>query len=176
MEHLLVGALSLLALGLGTVMALEHGEFRRLAAYWVGWLVPGMGHLILGRPKKALFFAGSVLFLLVSGLWLTGWGSVAFSENPFYYVGRCGCGLTILLGEVLPKSYPRPDLPVSWYDPGLLYVCVAGLLNFVIMLSLLSAPAKGAGKRATAPKPEAQPLDAADAPPPPTELPPEGAP
>ncbi len=130
-------------------MAAQMGHRRKALAFWLGWLVPGLGHLVLGRAKKAAFFFGTTASMFLFGLWICGWHTVSFEDNPFYFVGQFGSGVTMLLGQVLglTKAHPRLDLPVSWYDPGLLYVCVAGLLNVVIMLSVFTVPGP--------PKPEA---------------------
>jgi len=110
-------------------------------AFFLGWFVPGAGHFLLGRRVKAAVLFGLLALIYVVGLWLCGWRMVAFDDNPFYYVGQFGSGLTSILGQVLaePKAFPREDLPPKWMDPGMLYVCVAGLLNIVIMMSVFGA-------------------------------------
>ncbi len=157
-------ALVLLLLTAGaasTFAAAKQGELRRALAFWLGWLVPGLGHVMLGRVRKALFFFGVIAALYLAGLWICGWRTVSFDDNPFYYVGQFGSGVTLVLGHALgiEKAYPRPDLPMAWYDPGLLYVCVAGLLNLVVMLNTLekkkadaTAPEAAEGKPAPAPE------------------------
>ena len=135
--------LGVVAFGLAASFTMiQRGEFRRAAAFWIGWLFPGLGHFLIGRWKKGLFFAAALSASYVAGLWICGWRVVTFEENPFYYVGQFGSGLTALFGALLDTDRPfRTDVPVSWYDPGLLYVCVAGLLNLVVMLSVFNAPA-----------------------------------
>jgi len=140
-----VAALCILITGL-----VKGQERRRGAAFLLGWLVPGAGHVLLGKWKKGLF-----LFLLLGatylfGLWIVGFRAVSFDDNPFYYVGQYGSGATFLLARLFgaEKAYPRPEVHPSWFDPGLLYVCVVGLLNLVIMMNVmdvkLAAPAKSA--------------------------------
>jgi hypothetical protein len=126
--------------------ASRKGERIRAAAFLAGWLVPGAGHLVLGRWAKGLFFLGTLSATYLFGLWITGFRPVSWDENPFYYIGQYGSGATFALARALgpEKSFPRLDLPVSWYDPGLLYVCVAGLLNLVVVCSLIDHPLKTA--------------------------------
>jgi hypothetical protein len=127
------------------VQALAHRSQRRqAAAFFVGWIFPGAGHFLLGRWGKGLFFFFVLAATYVFGLWVSGWHTVSFDDNPFYYVGQYGSGLTMLVGGLLgePKAFPRSDLPVRWFDPGLLYVCVVGLLNLVIMMSVFDVKAK----------------------------------
>lgn len=114
-------------------------EPRRAAAFVLAWLLPGAGHAAMGKWKKGLFFFLLLGATYLFGLWIVGFRAVAFDENPFYYVGQYGSGVTFLLGRYLAdwRAFPREELPPSWYDPGLLYVCVAGLLNLVVMLNVL---------------------------------------
>lgn len=110
-------------------------------AFFLGWFVPGAGHLLLGRPVKAAALFLILATLYVTGFWLSGWRQVSFDDNPFYYVGQFGSGVTTLLGQLLaePKAFPRDDLPPKWIDPALLYVCIAGLLNIVVTVAVFDA-------------------------------------
>jgi hypothetical protein len=130
----------------------KEGQRLRGLALLVSWLFPGAGHFVLGQWRKGLFFLGLLGGLWLAGLWIVGFKSVDWDENPFYFVGQYGSGLTWLSANVLfqAKSFPREGLHLSWYDPGLLYVCCAGLLNLVVMLSLIDT------KPAAAPPPPSE--------------------
>lgn len=140
----------------GIASLLKEGERRRGAAYLAAWLFPGAGHFVMGKWGKGGFFLALLGGLWLAGLWIVGWKSVDWDENPFYYVGQFGSGLTLLGAQVLfpAKSFPREGLHLSWYDPGLLYVCVAGLLNLVVMLNLIEMKAAPAPAPAPEPAPE----------------------
>lgn len=122
------------------IVAMTAKSFRGAAAVVGAWLVPGAGHAFLGRWKKGLLFFALLIGTYLAGLWICGWRMVSFDDNPWYYVGQFGSGLTTLVGQVLEgeKAYPVDSLPSSWFDPGLLYVCIAGLLNLVITLNVPS--------------------------------------
>lgn len=133
---------AMMLLGLVAAAILFDKEHRRTgAAFFLAWFVPGAGHLLLGRPVKAAVLFGILAALYVSGLWLSGWRMVSFDDNPFYYVGQFGSGITTALGRILaePKAFPREDLPTKWVDPAMLYVCVAGLLNIVVTVGVFDA-------------------------------------
>lgn len=138
----------------------RKGERIRAFAMLAGWLLPGAGHAVLGRWKKGLFFLALLSATYLFGLWITGFRPVSFDENPFYFVGQYGSGATFALAKLLgpEKSFPRAGLPVSWYDPGLLYVCVAGLLNLVVVFSLIDLPRTAAAP--SEPAPSAAPVPA----------------
>lgn len=141
-------------LAMGASALLFDREHRKTAvAFFLAWMIPGAGHLLLGRPVKALALFLILAGLYVTGLWLCGWRHVSADDNVFYYVGQFGSGVTTLLGQLFssPKAFPREDLPTNWIDPAMLYVSVAGLLNIVITVGVFDAarPAKAEeGKRA----------------------------
>jgi len=126
---------------LAATLLLEREHRKTGAAFFLAWFVPGAGHLLLGRPVKAAVLFLILAALYVSGLWLSGWKLVSFDDNPFYYVGQFGSGITTVLGQLLaePKAFPRDDLPTKWIDPAMLYVCVAGLLNIVVTVGVFDA-------------------------------------
>jgi hypothetical protein len=128
----------------------KEGERRRVPAFFLAWLVPGAGHVFLGRWKKGIFLFALLGATYLFGLWIVGFRAVSFDDNPFYYVGQYGSGATFLLAHVLGevKAYPRPEVHPSWFDPGLLYVCVVGLLNLVLMLNVLDLKLESAAKPA----------------------------
>ena len=112
-------------------------------AFLAAWVLPGAGHFVLGRWKKGLFFLVLLSATGGFGLWLVEFRAVSFTDNPFYYIGQYGCGSMMMLAKVLDRAYIPTDLPPSWYDPGLLYVCVAGLLNLVVMLNVIDLQRPG---------------------------------
>lgn len=118
----------------------------------LAWLVPGLGHLFLGRPKKALFFFAALTLTYLAGYVLADFRFVRIDDNPFYYVGRWGSGMTWLATWLIRDNGPRGFSPHEFYEPGLLYMCSAGLLNVVLVLNILGlkdpAPAAAAGDTA----------------------------
>lgn len=125
----------------------------------LAWLVPGLGHLFLGRPRKALFFFLALTLTYLAGYILADFRFVRMEDNPFYHVGRWGSGMTWLATWLIRDNGPRGFSPHEFYEPGLLYMCAAGLLNVVLVLNIvgLKAPAEGsappAGTPATPPAP-----------------------
>ena len=146
---------------------LRKGERIKGVAFLVGWLVPGAGHVLLGRWKKGLFFFSILAATYAFGMSITGWRPVSFDDNPFYFFGQYGSGATLLIAKLrgAEKAVVGSSLHPSWFDPGLLYVCVAGLLNLVVMLSVLDAKIVSSAAPAPAPAPvEPAPPAAAPAP------------
>ena len=148
------------AIFVSLIVFLPKGERLKGVAFFVGWLIPGAGHVLVGKWKKGLFFFAILGATYLFGMWISGFRPVSFDDNPFYFVGQYGSGLTLLIAKLrgAEKAIIRPGLDPSWFDPGLLYVCVVGLLNLVVMLSVLDAKALA---DASSPSPAAPAPDAA---------------
>ncbi|MBI2923677.1 MAG: hypothetical protein HYY18_21685 [Planctomycetes bacterium] len=119
----------------------------------LAWLVPGLGHLYLGKPKKALFFFLTLSLVYLAGFVLADFRFVRFDDNPFYYVGRWGSGLTWVATWLTTNNPPRGTTPLELYEPGLLYMCSAGLLNVVLVLNILSGTHASEPAKSDAPAP-----------------------
>ncbi|MCE9581423.1 MAG: hypothetical protein K8T20_02785 [Planctomycetes bacterium] len=117
----------------------------------LAWLVPGLGHLYMGRPKKALFFFLALTLTYLAGYVLADFRFVRFDDNPFYYVGRWGSGLTWVATWLCGDAGPRGFSPMELYEPGLLYMCSAGLLNVVLVLNILTLKVEEPAKAVAVP-------------------------
>ncbi|MDI6732969.1 MAG: hypothetical protein QME51_05555 [Planctomycetota bacterium] len=111
-------------------------QFKSLLILIGGWCVPGLAHFYYGQRIKALLFFGIILVCTVLGIIIADFRFVRYSDNPFYYIGQFGSGLIFLLNSVFTSVTPRGFLPLPYYEIGLLYTCVAGILNLVILLTL----------------------------------------
>lgn len=92
--------------------------------------VPGAGHAYLGRRAKGLllFLAVGAPFLI--GIGVAGCEVVSWARQPIWFVGQVFAGG--LTGIALLCQ--DPHRPVEPSQLGLLYTCVAALLNFLCML------------------------------------------
>ena len=173
--------LKFIALGCALLFVLvsvlmRKGERIKGVAFFVGWLVPGAGHVLLGKWKKGLFFFLILAATYAFGMHIAGWRPVSFDDNPFYFVGQYGSGATLLIAKLrgAEKAVVSDRIHPSWFDPGLLYVCVVGLLNLVIMLNVLDLKAwsaidsllGNASPAGPSPAPSAAPATPVAAPPP----------
>jgi hypothetical protein len=105
--------------------------FRAVAA----WIVPGLGHLLVGRWGRAL-----LIFLCVGGLALTGFyarGQVfpPHSDDPFGTLGfladACS-GVFFVIAHLIEKA--GPDVSRAAGDYGTRFVAAAGLVNLLAVL------------------------------------------
>ena len=106
-----------------------------LAICSVGWLIPGLAHILIGRWIRGLIFAVCVLLMFTLGLAMHGkLYDLEFDEplHVFAFIANVGVGLPYWVAA-------RFDLGVgtmTWpsYDYGTTYLWVCGLLNYLIVL------------------------------------------
>jgi Family of unknown function (DUF6677) len=147
------------ALASAVAAASVGGSWKRSMAFLAGWVLPGAGHVLMGKWKKGLFFFALLGAAYAFGMHIAGWRPVSFDDNPFYFVGQYGSGATLLVAKLRgsEKAILSQGIHPSWFDPGLLYVCVVGLLNLVLMLNVLDLKTAAAPAAAPAATPPAAP-------------------
>ena len=111
-----------------------NATVRRLAPLIAiaAWIVPGLGHLLLGRWGRAL-----ILFTAVAGLSLVGYrmrGQVfpPHSDDPFGTIGFLAdacAGVFYLLARSLEAL--GPDISRAAGDSGTRFIAAAGLVNLL---------------------------------------------
>jgi TM2 domain-containing membrane protein YozV len=101
----------------------------------LGWLVPGLGHVMQGRKLR-----GAIVFVLLCGLLILGtWmaqGSNLDRERHFYYwAGQFLAGAPVML---LEAGYGHRVVTgdIAYLDAGLVFVCLAGLLNVLALMDV----------------------------------------
>lgn len=124
-------------------------------AAFAAWLLPGLGHFILGQRQR-----GAILCVTIGVLWLAGMiigGISVFDhrEHPAWFVGQMLMAPSVVMdvtivtklkpkaGAILPAE--SPDDPPPTYEPsfgrvneqGVLYTALAGLLNLLAILDVL---------------------------------------
>lgn len=129
----------------------------RFGAFLIGWVFPGLGHIVSGNAKRGLYAMIGVLTLFFSGVLVGGVDCVDRREDALWFLGQAGAGpiafgasyandAFLKSGSAAPMiempSYPgAPKITVSAFkgvghsnDFGTLLVFLAGLLNICVML------------------------------------------
>jgi len=116
----------------------EPVEQSLILSMILGWLFPGLGHLYMKKWKRGLICGGSILLLFVIGLVLHRWTYASRADFPFYLSGIYGSGF-ILVVQPLVTARQAIDLSVQFhfYEIGILFISVAGLLNATTVLNLI---------------------------------------
>ena len=106
-----------------------------IAAAVAGWIVPGLGHLLLRRWGKAIAYFFAVGLLAVAGLAMRGDVLPASSQDAFDrlgFVADLGTGGYYFFSKTLEPA--GPDDSKAAGDYGTRIFAAAGVLNFLIIL------------------------------------------
>ena len=99
------------------------------------WLVPGLGHLLLGRKWRALILFVSILALFSLGLAMQG---EFFSRSSGSYLQVLGYYGELCVGIAMPAArffgYSGGDPFFASADYGTAYLVAAGMLNVLAVL------------------------------------------
>lgn len=118
----------------------------------VAWLVPGLGHWLLGKRVRALVFAGVIVAAFVTGVLLDGELAVPQQSGPLSWFFTFGClgngalyflrllwvnGFDGLFSSMFPYGLQGGGDPVAagfFYGKTFLYT--AGLMNLLVVLDV----------------------------------------
>ncbi len=99
------------------------------------WLLPGAGHLLQGRRQKTLVFSVAILTMFVTGLALEGSLLPFTPSDPLvllFATAMSGVGLPY--GVAVLAGVGAGDPTSVWFDYGVAFLVVAGLLNALVVL------------------------------------------
>lgn len=116
---------------------------RRVAAVVGAWLVPGAGHLTLGRYGRAALFFVTITGSFVLGLSLNGrlfWPTVAEPPSTFHFdlitllwfFAQLGSGLCYFVSSAFELG-TRPTPEAATFEYGNTFMFLAGLLNYLVV-------------------------------------------
>jgi hypothetical protein len=99
------------------------------------WLVPGLGHLLLGRRWRALILFASIMTMFALGLAMQG---QFFSTSSGSYLQTLGYYGELCVGLAMPGArffgYSGGDPFFVSCDYGTAYLVAAGMLNVLAVL------------------------------------------
>jgi hypothetical protein len=116
---------------------------RRAAAILLAWLIPGAGHLILGKIGRGLLFLAVLTGTFALGLALHGrlfWPTVADPPSTFHFdlitvlwfLAQIGSGLCYVISFLFGfGTAPHPE--ASTFEYGNTFLFLAGLLNYLVI-------------------------------------------
>jgi len=115
----------------------------------LGWIVPGGGHVYLGQVKKGVFFFVLLAGAFVVGIAIGGYDDVAFpkpsantpqsdvTSRVMYRIiplVQAMDGAVAFASAKVARAAEPDNEYLTDYDIGLLYTCIAGLMNLVVLL------------------------------------------
>ncbi len=97
-----------------------------------GWLIPGLGHLILGKWIRALLLFLSILGMFLIGLAMQGKIYAPSTGDILDVLGFAGqLGLGLLCGLAHAFGWGAASSVNTLADYGTKFIVVAGLLNYI---------------------------------------------
>ena len=116
-------------------------------ALLAGWLIPGAGHLVVGKPIRAALLFVSVIGMAITGFHLQGKIYVPNTGDILDilgFVGQLGMGILYVLARAF--SWGAASSVNTLADYGTKFLVVAGLLNFI---SAVDAHSLASGRKAS---------------------------
>jgi hypothetical protein len=110
------------------------------------WAVPGLGHVLLGRPAKAAYLGGLILGAFALGLLLGQGHSVSSLKFPYHWWGQVCLGVPALAADALLGSQPQ-RATIARLELGVVFCTVAGILNVVAVVDAYAAARRRAEPR-----------------------------
>ena len=101
----------------------------------VSWLVPGAGHLMLGRRQKAIVFFVALIAMFAVGLALNGRLAAFDFSDPLVglaAVANLGMGIPYFIARFLDLG--QGIVTAASYEYGNTFLIVAGLLNMLVAI------------------------------------------
>jgi hypothetical protein len=119
-----------------------------LAAVVLGWIIPGLGHVSLGQKRRGFLIMGGILFLVLCGILVGGIDAVDHKNDGLWFIAQVWCGPIVVGVDLLNQALIAP-LPVAdkvtrvglshANEIGTLFIAMAGLMNFVVLLDVVHA-------------------------------------
>ena len=101
----------------------------------VSWLVPGAGHLMLGRRQKAIVFFVALTAMFATGLALEGRLAAFDFSDPLVglaAVANLGMGIPYFIARFLDLG--QGIVTAASYEYGNTFLIVSGLLNMLVAI------------------------------------------
>jgi hypothetical protein len=108
----------------------------------LAWLLPGAGHLKIGRLWPGVFTFAAILPLFVGGMALAGFQNVNPTTHPIYFwATHVFAG--VLTGAATLLTRHVAAVRLTYQSTGDLFTAAAGLLNVIAIADVWSRCARG---------------------------------
>ena len=101
----------------------------------VSWLVPGAGHLLLGRRQKGVIFLVALPVMFAIGLWLEGRLPPFDFSDPLVglaAVANLGMGIPYFIASAMTLG--KGVVTAVTFEYGNAFLIVSGLLNMLVVI------------------------------------------
>lgn len=108
---------------------------KAVSAVAAGWFVPGLGHILAGKYKRAAVFFLCITAMAAMGLYMGGKIYSFQTENPLTmlaFFADLGYGILYFFSKLM--SFGAGQLDKTTFEFGTTYIAGAGLLNYLVAL------------------------------------------
>jgi len=147
-EHIHLGSWLMATSGMLNVALVVHANFWARAPrssalkfqtpgvhVFAGWLVPGLGHFLQGRRLRGIIVFAVLVGMLVLGTLLAEGSNLDRERHFYYWSGQFIAGGPVMLLEAL-HGHVAITRDIAYADAGLVFGCLAGLLNILCLLDV----------------------------------------
>jgi hypothetical protein len=99
----------------------------------LAWIFPGLAHWKQGRRTRSATIALMLIGLFLFGTLLAEGSNLSRERHFYYWSGQFLLGLPAIVGELLGSDL-RVECQIPYGEAGLVFGCVAGLLNVLAMI------------------------------------------
>ncbi len=113
----------------------EPSPVAAVPAVVSGWLIPGLGHFLLGRKGRGIAILLIVTLMFSMGLYMQGELFELDETRPLTFLAglaEIGVGLPYFVSTMM--KWGRGDVRAITYEYGYTFIIVAGLLNMLFVL------------------------------------------
>ena len=139
-----------------------HGEpisaEKTVLGILAAWIVPGLGHILIGRRTKGLLLFFTITTTFVVGVLLAEGRNLNYDRNSVYFLAYIFNLGETSLGWVLTRHLEH-DHAIPFLQVGFLYAAVASLLNLVAMMDFVSTCARSVEQEKPVPEAAVQTED-----------------
>lgn len=117
-----------------------------VGAVVLGWIIPGLGHISIGQKRRGFLIMAGVLFLVACGALVGGVDAVDHRNDGLWFIAQMWCGPIVIGIDLINQSWIAPMIlsDRAIYvglshanEIGTLFIAMAGLMNFVVLLDVL---------------------------------------
>lgn len=129
----------------------DAGDWNPAAAA-AAWLVPGLGHWMIGLKTRAKIIGGGIMLLWLLGVLIGGADAVNVDRNKYWFIPQAVMAPNValqaahhfhILGEK-PQPWEEPQSGIA-YEPafgrpleqGVLFTALAGFLNLLAVIDVI---------------------------------------
>ena len=135
-------------------------QYRPGAAV-MGWLLPGLGHIVIGQQKRGVLIMCGAFLLIAFGLLIGGLDTVDMNQDRLWFMAQAGNGPIAFMLDFFNQSFLKSASAGEQANLtslgnlnsiGTLYIALAGLMNIVVILDAFAGPDRiddGPGRRST---------------------------